>query len=141
MSPYNIPTFWLFPLNGLDFIFFLPKHTSRIENISRIKRCDNSGLSLHFKPKLQSVVCIFLLPGYISYKSTLAKEKRHIRLSRSIVTWFFSSENQYTCETITAKTHLCSLRSKRVTRKTNHSKQNSKWRQEQKSATLSKNPI
>ena len=33
-----------------------------IENISRIKRCDNLGLSLHFIPNLQSAVCILYWP-------------------------------------------------------------------------------
>ena len=54
---YNIPTFWLFSLNGFDFNFLLPIYRSCIENISRIKRCDNLGLSLRSKPNLQSAVC------------------------------------------------------------------------------------
>ena len=57
---YNIPTFWLFALNGFNY-------RSYIENISHVKQCDNLGLSLHFvpslhfKPNLQSAVCILYL--------------------------------------------------------------------------------
>ena len=42
--------------NWFRFSFFVAHKGSCIENLSRIKRCDNSGLSLYFKPSLQSAV-------------------------------------------------------------------------------------
>ena len=59
---HNIPTFRLFALNGFDFTFLLPIYIGHIENVSRIRRCDNLGLScLHFKLSLQSAICILYL--------------------------------------------------------------------------------
>ena len=49
---YNISTFYLFALNAFSFIFLFPMYWSYMENIERIKRCDNSRRSLHFKPNL-----------------------------------------------------------------------------------------
>ena len=50
-------TFQLFALNGFDFILWLPLYRSYVENISRIRRCDNLGFSLHFNPNLKSAFC------------------------------------------------------------------------------------
>ena len=79
---YKIPTFWLFALNGFDFTFLLPIHRSYIENISRIKRCDNLGFSLQFKPvcilnpicNLQSAVCMQFAFYTDPYKNKVPKE-------------------------------------------------------------------
>ena len=51
---YNIPTFLLLPLKGFVFMFLLPIFRSYFQK-TRL------GLSLHFKPNLQSIVCILYL--------------------------------------------------------------------------------
>ena len=46
--------FQLFALNGFDFILWLPIYRAYVENVSRIRRCNNMAFSLHLKPNLQS---------------------------------------------------------------------------------------
>ena len=48
---YNIPAFWLLPLKGFVFMFLMPVFRSYFQK-TRL------GLSLHFKPNLQSAVRI-----------------------------------------------------------------------------------
>ena len=95
--------FTLITFQLCDFLYWIVsislfsyQYVGHIENISRIKRCDNLGLSLHFKPSLQSAVSILyvvcILNPICSLQSAFYTDRN---LVVNCMTWFIYQSPWY----------------------------------------------